>query len=125
MSNIDVQKGLIKWGYLDPPADGQWGAQSGAALRYFQKVQSLSITGEPDTATIAALQAAPIPLKLGNDLASRVVREMLKNNYWVSRGEKSYNIVYIEGADKDGTPNADEFNVWNDRRLVIGAIRLV
>ena len=44
---------------------------------------------------------------------------MLKNNFFISRGEKAYNILYLEGANKDGTPNADEFNVWNDRRLLI------
>jgi hypothetical protein len=30
------------------------------------------------------------------------------------------NIVYVEGANADGKPNADEFNKFNDRRIVIG-----
>jgi len=29
------------------------------------------------------------------------------------------NIVYIEGIDPDGTPNADEPNKWNDLRLLL------
>ncbi len=28
------------------------------------------------------------------------------------------NILYLEGADEDGTPNRDEFNRWNDRRIL-------
>jgi hypothetical protein len=34
------------------------------------------------------------------------------------RGIGQRNIVYIEGACSDGTPNADEADVYNDRRIV-------
>jgi hypothetical protein len=118
-TNIEVQRYLINWGYLDPPADGHWGMHSRTALSYFQKFHSLPITGEPDTATLAALKTSPPPLKLGTDLASRIIRKMLRHDMWVSRGEKLYNIVYLEGVDADGTPNPDATDVWNDRRIVI------
>ena len=62
MSNIDIQKGLIAHGLLDPPADGVWGPQSAAALRYFQKQHGMPVTGLTDESAIAALQVAPVPL---------------------------------------------------------------
>jgi hypothetical protein len=119
MPNIDVQRDLIKWGYLDPPADGEWGPQSKTALSYFQKAQNLSITGGIDPATLTALKANPPPLKLGTDLASRIIRQMQRLNMWISRGEKAYNIVYLEGVDENGSPNPDALDVWNDRRILI------
>lgn len=118
-TNIEVQRYLINWGYLDPPADGLWGPQSKSALSYFQKFHSLRISGELDAATLAALKTSPPPLNLGTDLASRIIRKMLKHNMWISRGEKLYNIVYVEGVDADGTPNSDETDIWNDRRMLI------
>jgi hypothetical protein len=52
-------------------------------------------------------------------LASNLNRYMRSNKYDVSTGPKEYNIVYIEGACEDGTANADEFDVFNDRRIVM------
>jgi hypothetical protein len=120
MTNIQVQQVLINCGLLDPPADGSWGAQSHAALVDFQKLAGLSPTGKLDNSTLKTLSAPSFSINLnGNDLASRIVRYARSKGYFVSAGPRRYNIVYLEGADKDGTPNADEFNVWNDRRLLI------
>jgi hypothetical protein len=52
-------------------------------------------------------------------LASDLNRYMRSKGYDVSTGSKEYNIVYIEGACEDGTANADEFDVFNDRRIVM------
>jgi hypothetical protein len=126
MSNKDVQEKLIKQRLLDPPADGVWGTQSVAALRDFQQSRGLAATGELTGATLSLLNVAPEPtLNLGADLASRIVREMLRCGYWVSAGAQRYNIVYLEGADQNGKPNADGFNEWNDRRIVIEIVECV
>ena len=44
---------------------------------------------------------------------------MERKGYQVDRGPGELNIVYVEGMNPDGTPNADEANKWNDLRLVI------
>jgi hypothetical protein len=101
-----VQEHLIKHGYLDPPANGSWGPQSKAAIADFG-------------ADTAKLFANPSPINLGNDFASRIVQYMLLKNYFLARGERRYNIIYIEGINPDGTLNNDRRNQWNDLRLLI------
>jgi hypothetical protein len=51
-------------------------------------------------------------------LAKKIVRYMESKRYEISRGRGQRNIVYIEGACSDGTANADEADVYNDRRIV-------
>lgn len=114
--NLKLQQKLIDWGLLDPPADGLFGGQSKAALEYALKLCSLS--DGADTGLLLS-QPDPIPLRLDNSFASRIVRYMSAQDYYVSKGDRLYNIVYIEGADTDGTPNSDTPNLWNDLRLII------
>lgn len=45
---------------------------------------------------------------------------MLERGYTVATRPGELNIVYIEGADANGKPNADKPDGWNDRRLLIG-----
>lgn len=52
-------------------------------------------------------------------LAARIVAYMLAKGYTVATGPGEYNIVYLEGCNADGTPNRDEMDAWNDRRIVI------
>lgn len=52
-------------------------------------------------------------------LAKRVLLRMQQKGYWIARAPDMLNIVYVEGVDADGTPNADRLNEWNDRRMVI------
>ncbi len=52
-------------------------------------------------------------------LASRIIQYMRLKKYQVFSGANQYNIVYLEGANVDGSPNADLPNCFNDRRLVI------
>jgi hypothetical protein len=44
---------------------------------------------------------------------------MVSKDYNVSQASGTYNIVYIEGVDLDGTENSDEMNTFNDLRMVI------
>ena len=64
---------------------------------------------------VSALKQSP----LVSDLAHLVVAAMERKGYQVDRGPGELNIVYVEGMNPDGTPNADEANKWNDLRLVI------
>ena len=52
-------------------------------------------------------------------LAEKILAYMRHKGYTVCNGPGEYNIVYLEGADADGRPNADTIDVWNDRRLLI------
>lgn len=119
MNNQLAQEILIKWGLLSPPADGIWGPQSQAALEAFQAFHGLSI-GKLDAESSTALEISEPPeLVLTIDLASKIIRYMLQEGYFISRGVRRYNIVYLEGCDQNGTPNDDRFNEWNDRRILI------
>ena len=66
-ANKAVQQRLIDLGYLRGSADGIFGERSVAALKLFQALQGLEATGEPDGATLAALNAeglATVPARL-------------------------------------------------------------
>ena len=64
---------------------------------------------------VSALKPSPAV----SDLAHLVVAAMERKGYQVDRGPGEINIVYVEGMNPDGTPNADEANKWNDLRLLI------
>jgi len=53
------------------------------------------------------------------DLAARITAYMMAHRYRYSTVPGHTNIVYLEGSNADGTPNANERDRWNDRRLVI------
>lgn len=115
-----AQSHLVRLGLLDPPVDGQFGPLSRQALQEFQTVMKLSEADfGPKTRRALEDTKEVIPLQLGNDFGSRIIKYMKQKNYFVAVGEQTYNIVYVEGVDSDGKPNADTFNEWNDRRLVI------
>src|SRR5262249_36308622 len=59
------------------------------------------------------------PFKLGDDLASRIVKAMMKNGYTVDAAPGYVNIVYVEGMDPNGSANANRPNEFNDLRLCI------
>lgn len=52
-------------------------------------------------------------------LAKKVTDYMEASGYRLFRGPGEINIVYLEGADPDGTPNRDENDRWNDLALLI------
>jgi hypothetical protein len=120
----EVQGRLVKLGCLDPPADGHFGPVSQLALAGFVKQAQLPASADTLTAKAAdaLLTAKPdtfIALKLGDDFASRIVKYMLLKNYFVARLPDFRTIVYVEGCDDNGTANRDEFDKWNDQRIVL------
>lgn len=118
----EIQTRLIGLGCLDPPADGDFGTVSRFVLGEFAKhagVDFDEVIDKPLAESLLDNSADGfVPLTLGNDFASRIVKYMQLRNYWVARLPGFLNIVYVEGADAGGTPNADKFNVFNDRRIV-------
>ncbi len=120
-----IQILLIGLSLLEPPADSKFGPVSVASLKKFQE---LAKTGESEF--LGAVTAKKLietkpedlpqpPLKLGNDIASRIVKYMLAQKYQVFTAPKEYNIVYIEGMNGDWSLNSDAANEFNDRRIVI------
>jgi len=118
----EVQKRLIVLGCLDPKADGAFGEISKLALRSFARREGLPfaerLTGPIAQALLDETPKTFIPLKLGSDLGSRLVRYMQAKGYHVARLPGHLNIVYLEGSDVNGRHNADEADGWNDRRIV-------
>ncbi|MGB3205236.1 MAG: peptidoglycan-binding protein [Crinalium sp.] len=125
-----IQICLIRLKRLDPPADGKFGPITIEALKQFQLLTKIN---EPDylgsetaekliETKLEDLPARTAPLNLGNDLASCIIKYMQSKGYHIATGSKRYNIVYVEGMDKDGSLNSDEPNCFNDRRILIQVI---
>lgn len=119
----EIQNRLIKLGCLDGPADGEFGPVSTLVLRLYAKQAKVAFDDVVSPALAESLldhsEDTFLPLQLGDDFASRIIRYMQLRNFWVAKLPGFLNIVYVEGANEDGKPNADEFNKFNDRRLVI------
>jgi peptidoglycan hydrolase-like protein with peptidoglycan-binding domain len=122
---LQIQSRLVDLGLLDPPADGKFGPVSTAALKKFQTLMKINepevlgaITAEKLIETKPEDLPTP-PLKLGNDLASRIVKYMQLKKYQIFQDIRQYNIVYMEGMSADGSLNTDSPNYFNDRRMVI------
>lgn len=52
-------------------------------------------------------------------LVNKILAAMTVRNYEIARGAGEVNIVYLEGANADGTPNGNTPDQFNDRRIVI------
>jgi hypothetical protein len=115
-----IQSVLINCGYLDAPADGGFGPVTKWALAAFAKQTGLAFDGNlTDAVKGALLQAQPLPLRPGNDLAGKMARAMQANNYWIARHPDCLNVLYIEGLNPDGSLNDNRNNVFNDLRVVL------
>ncbi|MFI7587581.1 peptidoglycan-binding protein [Spongisporangium articulatum] len=118
-----VQARLIALGCLDPKVDGEFGPNSQRALMAFARHQHLPYDGAltPKIAH-ALLEETPdsfLPLTLGKDLASRIVKYMLAQKQFVARLDGYLTIVYLEGSTKAGVPARNVFDQWNDRRMLL------
>lgn len=58
---VDMQTRLIELGYLNEKADGAFGGKTQTAVKVFQQVAGLPITGIADSDTLTALYAADAP----------------------------------------------------------------
>ncbi|MEL7334112.1 MAG: peptidoglycan-binding domain-containing protein [Cyanobacteria bacterium J06560_2] len=121
---IQVQEKLISLGFLASRADGQFGPISAGALKQFQTTLKLEegFLGKQTAEKLLNIQPKDLPqpeVHLGGDLASRIVKYMQEEDYKVAVRPNEFNIVYLEGSDQNGKPNADLPNAFNDRRLLI------
>ncbi len=118
----DIQTRLNQLGCLDPPIDGDFGPVSILVLREFAKQVGITFDETFDAqlaeALIDASEGTFLPLIVGNDFASRIVKYMQLRNFWFSKLPGFLNIVYVEGVNQNGSLNNDEFNKFNDRRIV-------
>lgn len=120
----DLQKQLIRLGILDPPADGDFGPASMFALREFMRAVrpggEVSPTLDPE---LAARLVQPEPLFPSDaraaTLANAIWNAMGDKQYWLARAPGYVNIVYVEGAAADGSPNDNAPNSFNDLRVAL------
>jgi hypothetical protein len=54
-----------------------------------------------------------------SNFAKKIADYMTRQGYKLFTKTGELNIVYVEGVQSDGTPNADRMNEWNDRRLLL------
>lgn len=122
----EVQNRLIGLGCLDPPADGDFGTVSKFVLSEFAKKAGIDYEEKIDKPLAEALldhsAESFLPLTLGNNFVSRIIKYMQLRNYWTARLPDFLNIVYVEGANENGSLNDDKFNVFNDRRIVFAIV---
>ncbi|MEM6452805.1 MAG: hypothetical protein AAF703_21120 [Cyanobacteria bacterium P01_D01_bin.105] len=79
----------------------------------------------PKVSTVATSTVSKSTLTVpfsGKGLASRILNYMDSKRYKIFEGHRKYNIVYVEGMNRDGSLNRDADNVFNDIRLVIEVI---
>jgi peptidoglycan hydrolase-like protein with peptidoglycan-binding domain len=119
----EIQQRLIVLGFLEPPADGRFGPLSRHALEEFQncagQAKHTGLDGLLAQALVVSGEDRFFPVILDSSLASQILKYMRLNDLWYARAPGQVNIVYIEGANEDGTPNEDRPNEFNDRRMVL------
>ena len=118
----DIQGRLSELGLLDPPVDGNFGPISVFALETLCHRAQLSVSdgfsAEVARALVDESALDLFPIRPKNDLAGQLVRTMQALGHWIGHGPGFRTIVYIEGCDKDGSPNDDARNKFNDSRFV-------
>ncbi len=126
-----LQEILIWLGFLDPPADGNFGPIATQALLEFQEIMIQQIPEVSQEKGFLGYITAKLlietspeelpqpPLILSEDLASRIIKYMQYKDYQIATEAQKYNIIYVEGMDKQGKLNDNQPNLFNDIRLVI------
>jgi hypothetical protein len=118
-----VQQRLLDLSLLDPPVDGDFGPISQLALQEFGKMIGLRVGLTLDPGLARKLLESDIdvllPVAPRADLAGRIFRYMRRKGFFFARLPNHFNIVYVEGVTKNGTPNDNRPNVFNDRRIVL------
>ncbi len=105
-----IQEALSVHGYLDPPADGEFGPVSLWALTQFARKAWFDPEAGASRALAAALAdpASGLPAIAASGVwIDKVIRFMQAKGYFISRHPECWNIVYIVGLGLDGVANAD------------------
>jgi peptidoglycan hydrolase-like protein with peptidoglycan-binding domain len=118
-----VQQRLLDLGFLDPPVDGDFGPVSRLALQNFAAATGHEVDRTLEPAVARALLENDIdsvlPVSARSNLAGRIFHYMRGKGFFFARLSDYLNIVYVEGVTKNGTPNDNRPNAFNDRRMVI------
>jgi hypothetical protein len=119
----EIQKHLVRLGVLDPPVDGDFGPASLFAFREFLRAAGAGSTAAMVDAPLAKKLVEtdalfPVDAKTAN-LANAIWKAALDKQYWLARAPGYVNIVYVEGANTDGSANDNRPNQFNDLRLVL------
>lgn len=119
----EIQQRLSAFGYLDPPADGDFGPITKWSMKVFCKTRGLAEQDIFDRDTASALTIPTnglpdIPRHQTLSWVNRVADYMTAKGFWICRVPECRNIVYLEGANMDGTLNDDRIDVFNDLRLL-------
>lgn len=119
----DLQKQLIRLGLLDPPADGSFGPASLQAGRQFVRLVSGDKIPSLDFKLAQQLVSADpemlLPVQAGRNLAGALWNAMLQRKFYLARLPGYVNIIYLESANPDGTPNDNRPNRFNDLRIAL------
>jgi hypothetical protein len=122
---IDIQNILLWSGLLSTKPDGEFELLTIKAFEKYQNLTNCPKIRISDKVTTESLIDNPMPksfspnIQPGDDLAGHVIQYMVAKGYNISYHPDTYNIVYLEGINLDGTENNDEMNVFNDLRMVI------
>lgn len=116
----EYQRYLVRAGLLDPiyrasehdtillkEADGILGPETEAAI-YYHRDNFRSDIEIPDAYDL---------VEFADDKVEAIIMAMQNNGFHISR--IGFNIVYLEGVNKDFTLNDNEPDRWNDLRLLI------
>jgi hypothetical protein len=121
-----IQWRLMELGYLDPPADGIFGAVTSWALSEFCGLNGISLRAG-FSKNIAQTLLNPTnrfpELVASGTWFDKVIVYMRAKKYFICRHPDCKNIVYLEGVNPDGTLNNDAPNVFNDLRIVFSVDR--
>lgn len=119
MSNLELQEKLGSFGLLDPIYDGLWGVESALAFRMYKEIAGLTDASSDAVAESILKGKDPIPLKLGDNLASNIVRAALDEGFHLAKGNGLYNLFYGEEMNADGSLRKEEPDAFNDRAFIV------
>ena len=96
-STVEFQQRLIDLGYLRGTADGKWGPRSTAAMKSFQELNNLPVTGTMDDASRAVLfsddvTALPAGLSVGSrgDEVVKLQRKLIQYGFLAGKADGAY-----------------------------------
>lgn len=108
---------LIELGYLDANIKS-WGKQALAAQNSFKGDNQIDIL-DYDGLCLLLPEVKPASIKPSDNFTENIINELLRQGFFISRGENRNNIIYIRGCNLDGTQNNNSNHTYNDLRLIL------
>jgi hypothetical protein len=118
-----VQQRLGEAGVLDPPVDGAFGPVSlWALVQFLRRTDQGGKTALDAGAARSLLSAEAVsvfPLNAPANLGGSLIGAMQNAGHWICRHPDCLNVIYVEGMDANGKPNANTPNEFNDVRIAL------